>query len=164
MVDVLDKEEVVAEDSVAPYRNEVGEKLAKPFAQALIKQRKGANNMMLDYVAGHTVIYRLMSATDNDYTFTYSFPPIIHSSVENVYNKKMNKFEEKLVHTLIVGVELTIPGLGTRAGLGVQKMASASEDMLKGALTDALKNAAKYFGVALNLYGSDDEGENEPDF
>ena len=164
MVDVLEDTISVAEDSLQPYRNEVGAKLAKPFAQNLIKQRQGAKGMMLDYVPGHTVIYRLMSATDNDYSFTYSFPPIIQSSIENVYNKNTKKYEDKMVHTLIVGVELTIPGLGTRAGLGVQKMQSASEDMLKGALTDALKNAAKYFGVALNLYGSDDEGENEPDF
>ena len=161
------KDNGVVEEKSSPMEEQrvsVSSKLREPFASNLVKQRQGANKIMLDYVPGHTVIYRLMSATDNDYTFTYSFPPFIHSQMENVFNRNLKKYEEKLVHTLIVGVELTIPGLGTRAGLGVQKMTSASEDMMKGALTDALKNAAKYFGVALNLYGSDDEGENEPNF
>ena len=55
--------------------------------------------------------------------------------------------------TLMVVGELTIPGLGTRAGIGVTTIEpGAGEDNLKGASTDALKKAATLFGVGLDLY------------
>jgi hypothetical protein len=55
-------------------------------------------------------------------------------------------------------VALTIPGLGTREHIGVQAVEErGGEDLVKGAITDALKKAATLFGVGLELYGPDYE-------
>lgn len=117
--------------------------LGKPFPRTAIKQRKGGGGKMYSYVEGHTVINRLNSATNGEWSFR------IHES-------------EWRSDLLIVVGELTIPGLGTRTGYGVQKIApNSGEDLVKGASSDALKKAATLFGVALELYGSDYEAVPE---
>lgn len=157
----LSPEQIEAEEAL---RRGVVAKLKEPFDSSLIKQRTGFNNTKLDYVAGHTVIYRTMAATNDNFDLRITVPPIIQEMTESYRNKSTGKTETRQVFLVIVGVEVTIPGLGSRSGLGVQKMNSVSEDLVKGALTDAFKNAMKFFGVALHLYGSDDEGVNEANF
>jgi hypothetical protein len=64
---------------------------------------------------------------------------------------------------LLVYGELTIPGLGTRSGIGVQKVSErGGEDLVKGASSDSLKKSATLFGVALHLYGPDTEQLAKP--
>lgn len=119
------------------------EKLGEPFPRNAIKSREGAGRKRFDYVEAHTVIHRL-----NTVAVAWDF------RIVNV---------EWRSDLLIVQGELTIPGLGTRTGFGVQKVApNAGEDLVKGASSDALKKAATLFGVALELYGPDYEAGEAP--
>lgn len=112
--------------------------LGKPFPQNAIKQRRGGGGKSLSYVETHTVIHRLNSAT-NGWDF----------HVKDVQWRN---------DILMVLGELTIHGLGTRSGFGVQQVVErAGEDLVKGAASDALKKCATLFGVALELYGADYE-------
>lgn len=110
--------------------------LAVPFEAKAIKQRVGAGGKKFSYVSTDTVIRRL--------------------------NKATNGWDWKIVSTewkndlLIVTGELTIHGLGTRTGVGVQQVSErGGEDLAKGGSSDSLKKAATLFGVALDLYGPD---------
>ena len=115
------------------------EALGKPFPAAAIKKRQGGGNKMLDYIETHTVINRLNSATNGEWSF----------HVKDIQWR---------ADLLMVLGELTIPGLGTRSGFGVQKVSDrGGEDLVKGASSDALKKCATLFGVALELYGADYE-------
>lgn len=115
--------------------------LSVPFPENAIEQRPGGGNMMLDYVATETVIRRL-------------------NAVAKVWDFRIT---DKMVvdNLLVVWGELTIPGLGTRAGTGVQKLVGG-EDMWKGAASDCLKKCAVSFGVAIHLYGPDLEAGELP--
>lgn len=116
--------------------------LMKPFPAQAIKQRQGGGNQMLSYVETETVIRRL-NATVGTWDFRITEIKVI----------------EQLV---VVWGEMTIPGLGTRAGTGVQVL-RGGEDMWKGAASDCLKKCATLFGVAIELYGPDLEaGEIAP--
>jgi recombination DNA repair RAD52 pathway protein len=117
--------------------------LTKKFPREAIRSRKGGGNKSLDYVEGHTVIQRLNDATGN------------------CWDWRLDKVEHDGDLFLAYGT-LTIPGLGSRQGIGVQKVApNSGEDLIKGVSTDALKKAATLFGVALELYGPDYEAEEE---
>lgn len=119
------------------------EKLTRPFPKNAIKRREGARGRVFDYVETHTVIHRLNEATDNCWDFR-----ITHQDWRG--------------DLLIVTGELSIPGLGTRTGTGVQKISDGGgEDLVKGAASDCLKKAATLFGVALELYGPDYEAGEE---
>ncbi len=112
-------------------------KLMEPFPREAIKTRQGGGNTRLSYIEGHTVIHRLIAATDNRFDLR----------VLNVEQKG---------DLLTALVELTIPGLGSRQHMGVQKVSErGGEDLVKGAITDAMKKAATLFGVGLELYGPD---------
>lgn len=123
---------------------EMLEALGKPFPKTAIKQRRGGGGKSLSYVETHTVIHRLNSATNGDWSF----------HIRDVQWRN---------DVLMVQGELTIPGLGTRSGFGVQQVVErAGEDLVKGAASDALKKCATLFGVALELYGSDYEANMPP--
>jgi hypothetical protein len=124
-------------------RKELTDALLQPFEGEAVKQRQGGGGRNFDYIEGHTVIHRLIDATDNDW------------SMEVIGIETMPWGNQMLVRA---HVRLLIPILGHRDGVGVQVVDPArlgSEDMVKGAITDALKVAAKHFGVALHLYGPD---------
>ena len=114
------------------------EALERPFPTHAILQREGAQGRRYDYVATHTVIRRLNEATENRWDF------------------RITRFEWR-GDLLITTGELTLPGLGTRSGTGVQKVGERTEDLVKGSASDCLKNCARMFGVALDLYGPDYE-------
>ena len=119
------------------------EELSKAFGPESLEQRKGAGNKMFTYVATHAVISRLNRAC----SFCWDFHVLRHEWVGDV---------------LMCYGELTIPGLGTRGGYGVQKYTAGSgEDLLKGSASDSLKKCATQFGVGLELYGEDREA---PDY
>lgn len=118
--------------------------LRRPFPREAIKQRVIGGGRKADYVEGHAVILRLIEATCNQFDV-------------RVVNLNLGD-------TLVTAtVELTIPGLGTRQHIGVQKVnPNGGEDLVKGAVTDGLKKAATLFGVALDLYGEDYEAHSDP--
>ena len=122
---------------------EMLEALGKPFPKAALKQRKGSGGRTFTYIETHSCIHRLNSAT-NGWDF----------HIKDVQWRN---------DVLIVQGELTIHGLGTRSGFGVQQVVErAGEDLVKGAASDALKKCATLFGVALELYGSDYEANDAP--
>jgi Rad52/22 family double-strand break repair protein len=123
------------------------EMLTKAFPREALKTREGGGNKRLTYVEGHTVIHRLNDACGDE---GWSF-------------QIMREWSEDVAGggTLLKAlVELTLPGLGSRQHIGVQKLrGNDGEDIHKGAVTDGLKKAATLFGVGLELYGPDYEGD-----
>ena len=114
--------------------------LSKPFPREAIKQREGGRGKMLDYVEAHTIIRRLNAATGGRWDFA-----VLR--------------EEREGDLLKATCRLTIPELGSREHVGVQKVSDrGGEDLHKGAISDALKKCATLFGVGLELYGEDYEG------
>jgi hypothetical protein len=120
------------------------EKLTQPFPKTAVKQRTGGGGKKLDYLETHTVINRLNDATGNNWDF------------------KVTRMDMQGDLMMVMG-ELTIPGLGTRTGTGVQKLTgNFGEDLVKGAQSDCLKKAATLFGVGIELYGPDYENGDVP--
>lgn len=118
--------------------------LTKPFPPEALEQRKGAGGRSFTYVSTPAVIRRLNRACGN----RWDWRVLGHEWRENL---------------LICWGELTIPGLGTRTGYGVQQInAGGGEDLIKGASSDAMKKAATLFGVGLELYGADIEAGETP--
>lgn len=118
------------------------DELTKAFGQECIRQRQGGGGKMLDYLATHTVISRL-----NRFAGEWSW--------------SINTIEVRGDLYVLTGT-LTIPGLGSRDGIGVQRVSErGGEDLAKGCSSDALKKAATLFGVGLHLYGEDTEEEQE---
>ena len=56
--------------------------------------------------------------------------------------------------------KLTIPGIGSRVGVGSAKIGDGEDD-IKIASTDALKRAAALFGIGLYLRGQEDENRQQ---
>lgn len=128
--------------------DEITKALMVPFPRSAIKYRE-EHGTRLPYVEAHTVLRRLIDATDN--TFDVA---VLEQSVQP--NGKTSKGADKFQIT--ARVRLTIPGLGSREHMGVQGVvAGGGEDLAKGAISDAIKKAATLFGVALDLYGPDYE-------
>lgn len=117
--------------------------LTRAFPASAIKQRSGGGGRMLDYVEGHTVIHRLNEATGNNWEM----------AVRSISRQDLGGGRSLMT----AHVALTLPGLGTREHIGIQEVTANAGDLVKGAVTDALKKAATLFGVGLELYGPDYE-------
>ncbi len=114
-------------------------KLREPFPREEIKQRIIGGGRKAEYLEGSSVIRRLNAAAG-----AWDFR-IIKEWQDGDILKALG--------------EITIPGLGSRQHIGVQKIAAGGgEDLHKGHVTDALKKAATLFGVGLEVYGPDEEG------
>ena len=115
--------------------------LTAPFPASAVKSREVGRGNYADYIEGHTVINRLNMATDNEWN--------------------MEVVDFTLTDALAIArVRLTLPGLGSREHIGIQEVrGSGNADLLKGAITDALKKTASLFGVGIELYGDDYEAE-----
>lgn len=118
---------------------EVRAALRAKFPATDVKQRVGAGGMKLDYVAGETVINRLLDATegeDNGYAWQATVV-------------KVEKVGDSWA-AVVQGMLLIQGDMGT----GVGAMVNKDVDMaVKSANTEALKNAAKNgFGVGIELW------------
>lgn len=115
------------------------EALKKPFPPALVKQRVGwtdrsGREHLIDYVEWHTVADRL-DEVDPEWTYSLGEPKIIGN---------------------IVSITATIHIGGIyRDGIGTGP--AGDEKGIKKAESDALKRAARMFGVARDLYKDDYE-------
>ena len=118
------------------------DELTKPFGPEALAQREGGSGKFFTYIKTHAVINRLNRACSYQWDFR-----IIEQHFEGPI--------------LVCRGELTIPGLGTRAQVGVQKVSpNGGEDLLKGAASDCLKKCASLFGVGIELYGDDVEADD----
>lgn len=127
-------------------KESVTHELLKKFPIDAHKSRRGGGGKEFTYVETHTYLHRLINVTNNTFDWVI---------------KEFKKEGELLT---VVGT-LTIPGLGSRDGIGVQVYKpNSGEDLIKSVSSDAIKSAAKLFGVCLYLYGNDYEGgENHDD-
>lgn len=120
--------------------------LHRPFPRNTHKQKQG-----MTYVPGEWYVLRL-----NQIATTWDFRKI-EERIEPIKVRRKNKdtgqAELMAIPCRVVTCELTIPGLGTRSGTGVQMLEdNAGEDVFKGAETDALKRCCMLFGMGLHLY------------
>ena len=129
------------------------EMLEQTFDAKYIKQRKGRNNTMLDYLETHIVIQRLNDSFDGN----WSFEIVSH---------------EKIGEEVVVLGRMTAEGITKQqfGGSNIARAKSTNEiicigDDMKSAASDALKKCATLFGIGLHLYGelipSDDVSDKE---
>lgn len=126
------------------------EAFMKEFPAAALKERVGAGGKKFTYIEGHAAIHRVL-ANAPDFSMKY-YDHWIHEDIDS-------KGKQRFTLNIVIGV--SIPGLGEKIGLGVAVL-GGGEDLAKGALTDAFKNALKYFGQGLSLYGEDYEAPPPP--
>ena len=113
--------------------------LTASFPPEALEQREGGNGRSFTYIKTHAVINRLNRACHYQWDWR-----IIEQHME--------------ADLLVCRGELTIPGLGTKAAVGVQEIRpGGGADLYKGASSDAMKKAATMFGVGIELYGPDVE-------
>src|SRR5438128_715302 len=123
------------------------ELLEKPFSPDQIKQRKGLDGDVLDYIEGAAVIQRLNDVFNAEWTFEI----LDH----HIYEREV----------VVLG-KLTTQGIA-KCQFGKSKITRTKEtktevsigDDLKAAATDAIKKCATLFGVALHLYFENGAGE-----
>lgn len=119
------------------------DKLSEPFDDSQVfhrvDERTGKN---LSYVSAANVYRRLNEAAPG-----WEF---------GITNTSMKTIETKRgpITVAVVTGALTIPGIGTRMGMGSAPI--YAPDDFKAATTDSLKRCASLFGVALYLYGGDE--------
>lgn len=125
--------------------------LTEKLPKEAIKSRsltRDKNGPKAPYVEGHTVIHILNKATRNRWHFGLVRPL-------DIREKPPRQDGGHGGFLAIAHVYLELPGRGRREHIGVQDFTYLTPDLLKGALTDALKKAASLFGVGLELYGED---------
>jgi hypothetical protein len=116
--------------------------LRAPFAQSEVKNRPGPGGKKLDYVAGETVLNRLLDLTANeDSGYAWVVTSTQYTQTDNGW-------------AAVVSGQLHIQG---DTGGGVGAMVNADLDMaVKSANTEAIKNAAKNgFGIGLELWDAE---------
>ncbi len=151
-------------------KKEIRDLLEKPFDKKFIKQRPGSFGKTLDYVEADKVIQRLNNIFDSRWSVEILTKP--HEALIN--------------NSVVVGVRLTVPNLVEIDGKTVQdgwvtkeafggKKITMSQDKvtkeyhpldiasdMKSCMSDAIKKASTYLGIALDLYG-DSIGEEDSD-
>jgi hypothetical protein len=136
------------------------DQLTKPFPRDALMTRT-VQGKGFTYVQGHSVINRLNAATGNcwDFEILDTQTREVEIAAKPEYNKP-----GRIDLLITARVRLTLPGLGSREHVGVQMVSPGSgEDLVKGAVTDALKKAASLFGVGIELYGEDFERDEHVD-
>ena len=126
------------------------ELLEKPFSPDQIKQRKGLDGDVLDYIEGAAVIQRLNDVFNAEWTFEI----LDH----HIYEREV----------VVLG-KLTAQGIA-KCQFGKSKITRTKEsktevsigDDLKAAATDSLKKCATLLGIGLHLYFEDSTGEAHP--
>ena len=120
------------------------EKLLESFDQSVIEHKQG-----MSYIGHEHIRLRVIDATDNHFDWEVTG---VDYRTDGVVRDRQNKQTGEMFtpQVMVVTGKLTIPGLGTRTGMGVQVLeGGAGEDAYKGAESDAFKRAAMAFGVAL---------------
>jgi len=119
--------------------------LTKPFDN--VRTREGAAGRSFDYVAGGDVLERILEATQGQYDWQILDIRLVEGQAKA--NRKTGEVYTTPAVWMVHG-RLTLPGLGSRDGVGTQ--VAENEESPKAAETDALKRSAVKFGVALHLY------------
>lgn len=123
----------------------ISDALRAPFPDSVIEVKPGSKNRYI----GHEVIReRVIDATDNRFDWH-----LASMEYRNDGAIKVRSNGEVPLVCVATGT-LTIPGLGSRTGIGVQviEFGGGEDSGYKGAETDAFKRAAMAFGCGLQLY------------
>ncbi len=127
---------------------EISDALLKPFPPEVIEDKQGKR-----YIGHELIRMRVIEATGNIFDWTVDSTEYREDgAIKGRADKTSGEIRTPLVS--VVRGTLTIPGLGSRTGVGVQVIEfGAGEDApYKGAESDAFKRAAMAFGCALHLY------------
>lgn len=127
--------------------NTINAALLAPFDASLIEDKQGKR-----YIGHEQIRMRVIEATGNKFDWVVTGREI--RDQDGVIRARSKT--GTIPPVMIVDGMLTIPGLGARAGTGVQVLEEgAGEDTYKAAESDAFKRAAMAFGVGLSqLYMS----------
>lgn len=117
---------------------QVADLLRRPFAPGVIKQRPLGNGQSVDYAPIDAVLDRLNRAT-LEWHWEVTRVEILTMPIR----RKEGVIPMPVCH---VAGQLSIPGLGTRQGIGTAPC-EGTEDAAKIAESDAIKRAATMFGV-----------------
>jgi hypothetical protein len=120
------------------------ELLQAPFEDKDVRSRQESGKPAFEYIKGGDVVKRMIEATENTYDWIVTRMELITTAGA----------KGPVVFWLCEG-NLTIPGMGTRTGIGSAK--AFNEDAPKSAETDAYKRACVKFGPGLQLYCEIDE-------
>jgi recombination DNA repair RAD52 pathway protein len=143
------------EEAMTDELNIDTEVLRRAFKPESIRYRDGGGGRKLAYLDGATVIRRL-----NEACREWHFEVVAEESRPIMDARNTSDYPTLL---MIAHGRMTIPGLGTRDGIGVQEVKpNSGVDFNKGHYTDALKKCATLFGVGLELYGDDTEADEQP--
>jgi hypothetical protein len=125
---------------------EITSKLTEPFPAEVIDEKNG-----LLYIPHEIIRERLIQATGNQ--FDWSIDQVMFRD-DGVTRRGIdrNTGEARRPISMIVIGTLTIPGLGSRAGIGAHPLdeGSGEDAAYKSADSDAFKRAAMAFGVGLH--------------
>lgn len=122
--------------------------LTAPFPLDAHEWRQGRNNKDYVYISESAVVSRL-----NEVDPSWSL--VVTDRTERQYeaqrkNTKTGEIYTLASHELAITVALTIKGV-TRYGIGMAEIAPDAAEADKSAVTDALKRAARLFGVGAYL-------------
>lgn len=125
------------------------DKLSEDFDRSIIRMKPGSNKRpAMPYVSHGSVTKRLNAVA-----------PGWSSRVVEVHSYV--KPASGLLECAAVTLELTIPGVGSRQEVGTANQPRNFGDDLKNAMSDALKRCAMRFGVAIDLWESADEADED---
>ncbi len=130
--------------------------LAKPFPDAKVKQKPGQGGRLMAYIS-HGLVTERLNEVDPGWswrvlqTFTYTKDE----------KDKQGQIAER-VHCEGVLIEMTVGGV-TRVEAGGPQRQDGFANELKNALSDALKRGAMRFGVALSMWESLIDAEQDED-
>ena len=120
--------------------------LREPFPASLIgklpRKDKFENEFFLDYV-GHAAVTDRLLQVDPEWTWEPMDPPAGFDPAAGIW------------------IRLTIGGV-TRIGFGETSGGFSEADKIKAGISDAIRNAAMRFGVALDLWMKDDVHASSP--
>ncbi len=123
----------------------ITDRLMQPFSQNLIERKNGMN-----FIPHEHVRERLIEATGNCFDWTIDQ---VHFRDDGVTRRAVNRETGEVPRpwSMVVIGTLSIPGLGTRAGIGAHPLdeGSGEDAAYKSAESDAFKRAAMAFGVGL---------------
>jgi hypothetical protein len=129
----------------ASKAQEITARLMEPFPVDVIEEKNG-----LLYIPHEIIRERLISATANQFDWSIDQVLFRDDGVTRRANDRYTGEPRRPLSMLVLGT-LTIPGLGSRAGIGAHPLdEGAGEDAAyKSAESDAFKRAAMAFGVGL---------------
>ncbi len=148
-------------------KKEIIEVLEEKFSKDKIKKRPGSFGKTLDYIEAHEVLKRANRAFAGDWGFVLLTTPkdmVIDGNI--VAHVRVSYTNPE------TGITINRDGIGGKkityvrqspedAAKGLPKQALDLTNDMKAGTSDAIKKAFSTFGIALDLYGTDDDDDDK---